>query len=113
MTTVEFISYIMEVEATVQVVHWQTIEWEHLVTDELYKSLQGNKDRFVEAHQGVYGIVRGYKPIAVNDGVDLRKYLKGAMQKIDTYQRTLPMSFLQQIVQDIQESISVALFKLG
>ena len=112
MTGVQFTMFLMELELTIQVVHWQTIEWEHLVTNELYAKVHELKDRFVESYQGQYGILTGYKPIAVNDGVDIRKYLREAQVTLDTYQRELP-GYLQQIVLDIQEAVSVARYKLG
>ena len=113
MNTQEYISALFEIEIVAHVAHLQTSSFaEHKALNELYEGIADNADAYTEAYQGKYGIVKGYKPIKVQEGLDMVEYLKSKMSEFESYRKSLSDGYLQQMVDNTQELISTTLYKL-
>lgn len=78
----------------------------------MYDGITDQFDAFVEAYQGKYGIIKGYKSFKLDEGVDMVSYLKEKMTEFDAYRNTLSDGYLQQMVDNTQELLSTTLYKL-
>lgn len=113
MTVQEYVSALMEIENVSHIAHLQTSSFaEHKALNELYDGIVDQFDAYVEAYQGKYGIIKGYKSFKLDEGVDMVSYLKDKMTEFDAYRNTLSDGYLQQMVDNTQELLSTTLYKL-
>jgi len=109
----EFLSYLFEVEVNAHIYHLQTRSIaEHLATDELYKGIVEHRDALAEAYQGQYGIILGYNPVKVKEGIDIKVYLNMCIKDCKEFRSTLTEGYLQQLVDNIIEFFYGILYKL-
>lgn len=113
MTVQEYVSALLEIQDLSHIAHLQTSSFaEHKALNELYDGITDQFDAFVEAYQGKYGIIKGYKSFKLDEGVDMVSYLKEKMTEFDAYRNTLSDGYLQQMVDNTQELLSTTLYKL-
>jgi len=113
MTVQEYVSALMEIENISHIAHLQTSSFsEHKALNELYDGIADQFDAFVEAYQGKYGIIKGYKSFKLDESVDMVSYLKEKMSEFEMYKATLTDGYLQQMVDNTQELLSTTLYKL-
>lgn len=113
MTVQEYVSALLEIQDLSHIAHLQTSSFaEHKALNELYDGITDQFDAFVEAYQGKYGIIKGYKSFKLDEGVDMVSYLKDKMTEFDAYRNTLSDGYLQQMVDNTQELLSTTLYKL-
>ena len=113
MTVQEYVSALMEIENVSHIAHLQTSSFaEHKALNELYDGIVDQFDAYVEAYQGKYGIIKGYKSFKLEEGVVMISYLKEKMTAFEGYRSTLTDGYLQQMVDNTQELLSSTLYKL-
>jgi hypothetical protein len=113
MTVQEFISSLFEVRINAHIAHLQTSSYaKHKALDELYNDVVGFTDSYVEAYQGIYGIVQGYPQIKVSEMSDMALYLKFKVVLYRKYRDTIKESELQQKIDDIIEFFNTIIYKL-
>ena len=113
MTVQEYVSALLEIQDISHIAHLQTSSFaEHKALNKLYDGIADQFDAFVEAYQGKYGIIKGYKSFKLEEGVDMISYLKEKMTKFEGYKATLTDGYLQQMVDNTQELLSTTLYKL-
>lgn len=115
MTVQEYVGSLLEIEVVAHVAHVQAVNGsfaEHEALRGLYEGASDQFDSFTEAYQGKYGIVRGYAPIKIQEGVDMISYLTNKAHEFEEYRNTLVDGYLQQMVDNTQELIYSTLFKL-
>lgn len=113
MTVQEYVSALLEIQDLSHIAHLQTSSFaEHKALNELYDGITDQFDAYVEAYQGKYGIIKGYKSFKLDEGVDMVSYLKEKMTEFDAYRNTLSDGYLQQMVDNTQELLSTTLYKL-
>jgi hypothetical protein len=113
MTVQEYVSSLLEIQDISHIAHLQTSSFsEHKALNELYDGIVDQFDAYVEAYQGKYGIIKGYKSFKLEEGVDMVDYLKEKMTSFETYKSTLTDGYLQQMVDNTQELLSTTLYKL-
>ena len=109
----QFMSMLFEIQVNAHIAHLQTPSFaEHKALNELYDGIDGALDAYAEAYQGKYGIIKGYKPIVLNEGSDMVSYLTAKMADIEKYRSMLTEGYLQQLVDNIQELLSTSIYKL-
>lgn len=109
----EFASLLFEIEVNTHIMHLQTTSYaEHKALNDVYEGIVEHRDSFLESYQGQYGIVKGYKPISIYEGVDCLTYLLSISTKITKYRDTLTEGYLQQICDDILELIRSTQYKI-
>ena len=112
-TAGDFVSLLFEIRTNAHIAHLQTKSFAfHKATDELYSDIVGAADAFVEAYQGKFGIITGYKCTNIFEGGDFVAYIQQCMTKIESYRSTLSSGYLEQLVDNIQELLSTTLYKL-
>jgi hypothetical protein len=113
MTVQEYVSLLLEIQDISHIAHLQTTSFaEHKALNELYDGIADQFDAYVEAYQGKYGIIKGYKSFKLEEGLDMVDYLKEKMTAFETYKSTLTDGYLQQLVDNTQELLSTTLYKL-
>jgi hypothetical protein len=113
MTVQEYVSALLEIQDISHIAHLQTSSFsEHKALNELYDGITDQFDAYVEAYQGKYGIIKGYKSFKLEEGVDMVPYLKEKMTSFEIYKSTLTDGYLQQLVDNTQELLSTTLYKL-
>lgn len=113
MTVQEYVSSLLEIQDISHIAHLQTSSFaEHKALNELYDGITDQFDAYVEAYQGKYGIIKGYKSFKLEEGLDMVDYLKEKMTAFETYKSTLTDGYLQQLVDNTQELLSTTLYKL-
>lgn len=115
MTVQEYVGSLLEIEIVAHVAHVQAVNnsfAEHEALRGLYEGASDHFDSFTEAYQGKYGIVRGYAPIKIQEGVDMIAYLSAKSSEFEQFRGTLTDGYLQQMVDNTQELINSTLFKL-
>lgn len=113
MTVQEYVSALLEIQDLSHIAHLQTSSFaEHKALNELYDGITDQFDAFVEAYQGKYGIIKGYKSFKLDESVDMTSYLKEKMTEFDGYRSSLTDGYLQQMVDNTQELLSTTLYKL-
>ncbi len=113
MTVQEYVSSLLEIQDISHIAHLQTTSFaEHKALNELYDGIADQFDAYVEAYQGKYGIIKGYKSFKLEEGLDMVDYLKEKMTSFETYKSTLTDGYLQQLVDNTQELLSTTLYKL-
>jgi hypothetical protein len=113
MTVQEYVSSLLEIQDISHIAHLQTTSFaEHKALNELYDGIADQFDAYVEAYQGKYGIIKGYKSFKLEEGLDMVDYLKEKMTAFETYKSTLTDGYLQQLVDNTQELLSTTLYKL-
>lgn len=113
MTTPEYVSSLFEIETVAHIAHLQTDSFaSHMALGSLYEGISGQRDAYVEAYQGKFGIIKGYSSFKMQEGTDMVSYLKGKTTEFEGYRNTLSDGFLQQMVDNTQELISTTLYKL-
>jgi hypothetical protein len=113
MTVQEYVSALMEIENVSHIAHLQTSSFaEHKALNELYDGIVDQFDAYVEAYQGKYGIIKGYKSFKLEEGVDMIPYLTKKSAEFEAYRNTLTEGYLQQMVDNTQELINTTLYKL-
>jgi hypothetical protein len=113
MTVQEYVSALMEIENVSHIAHLQTSSYaEHKALNELYDGIVDQFDAYVEAYQGKYGIIKGYKSFKLEEGVDMIAYLNKKSAEFEAYRNTLTEGYLQQMVDNTQELINSTLYKL-
>lgn len=113
MTVQEYVSALLEIQDISHIAHLQTSSFaEHKALNELYDGITDQFDAYVEAYQGKYGIIKGYKSFELDEDVDMIPYLKEKMTMFDGYRKSLTDGYLQQMVDNTQELLSSTLYKL-
>jgi hypothetical protein len=113
MTVQEYVSSLLEIQDISHIAHLQTSSFsEHKALNELYEGIVDQFDAYVEAYQGKYGIIKGYKSFKLEEGLDMVEYLKEKMTTFEGYRSTLTDGYLQQMVDNTQELLSSTLYKL-
>ena len=113
MTVQEYVSALLEIQDISHIAHLQTSSFaEHKALNKLYDGIADQFDAFVEAYQGKYGIIKGYKSFKLEEGVEMVSYLKEKMTSFEGYKSTLTDGYLQQMVDNTQELLSTTLYKL-
>jgi hypothetical protein len=113
MTVQEYVSSLLEIQDISHIAHLQTTSFaEHKALNELYDGIADQFDAYVEAYQGKYGIIKGYKSFKLEEGLDMVDYLKEKMTIFEGYRSTLTDGYLQQMVDNTQELLSSTLYKL-
>ena len=109
----EFATLLFEIEFNAHVAHLQTTSIsQHLSLNDLYQGMVELRDRFIEAYQGQYSIINGYKSIEIKEGIDPVKYLQQCCEKIEEFRTTIKEGYLQQIIDDILDLIYSQEYKL-
>jgi len=113
MTVQEYVSSLLEIQDISHIAHLQTSSFaEHKALNELYDGITDQFDAYVEAYQGKYGIIKGYKSFKLDESVDMVSYLKEKMTEFEGYRSDLTDGYLQQMVDNTQELLSSTLYKL-
>jgi hypothetical protein len=113
MTVQEYVSSLLEIQDISHIAHLQTSSFaEHKALNELYDGITDQFDAYVEAYQGKYGIIKGYKSFKLDESVDMVSYLKEKMTEFEVYRSDLTDGYLQQMVDNTQELLSSTLYKL-
>jgi len=113
MTVQEYVSALLEIQDVSHIAHLQTSSFaEHKALNELYDGITDQFDAYVEAYQGKYGIIKGYKSFKLDESGDMVSYLKEKMVAFEVYRETLSDGYLQQMVDNTQELLSSTLYKL-
>lgn len=109
----EFLSSLFEITVNAHIAHLQTRSFaEHKALNELYDTLEDQLDAYAEAYQGEYGIVKGYKDFKLSEGADMISYLEKKSDEIEKYRGMLSEGYLQQLVDNILETIKTTIYKL-
>lgn len=112
-TIQDFITLLFEVEVNAHIAHLQTKSYaEHKALNELYEEIVDLRDRFAEAYQGEYGIIKGYKIIKPLETNDFLSYLSEVCNKVELFKKGLDETYLQQICDDISELLYDVKYKL-
>ena len=113
MTVQEYVSSLLEIQDISHIAHLQTSSYaEHKTLNKLYDGITDQFDAYVEAYQGKYGIIKGYKSFKLDESVDMVSYLKEKMAEFEGYRSDLTDGYLQQMVDNTQELLSSTLYKL-
>lgn len=113
MTVQEYVSALLEIQDVSHIAHLQTSSFsEHKALNELYDGITDQFDAFVEAYQGKYGIIKGYKSFELEEDEDMVSYIKEKMTMFEGYRKSLTDGYLQQMVDNTQELLSSTLYKL-
>lgn len=100
----EFMNLLFEVEVNTHIMHLQTTSFiQHKALNQIYEGVVDLRDRFAEAYQGEYGIIKGYSPVKIYEGYDPVKYLDEVCERVEKCHSSLTEPYLQAIVEDIQE----------
>ena len=100
----DFLTLLFEIEVNTHIMHLQTTSYsQHKALQKVYEDIVDFRDRFAEAYQGEFGIIKGYKNINVVEGLDPVKYLESCCVQIEEFRGTLTEPYLQAIVEDVQE----------
>jgi len=112
-STSEFVSALFEIEVMGHIAHLQTTSFaQHAALDELYKGMPELRDAFCEAYQGQYDIIKGYKSIPIQEGIDMVGYLRKQCIAIKEYRSTQTEGYIQQLIDNILEFIYGVEYKL-
>lgn len=113
MTVQEFTSKMFELRTLTHIAHLQSNSYaQHKALNEVYDDIVDLADRFIEAYQGKYGIITGYKSFQLTEGFDMSVYLKSCALQFAGYGDSLTDSYLKAIVDDIVELMYSSLYKL-
>ena len=108
----EFASKMFELEVNLHIMHLQTTSYAQHNALNFYQSVVELRDAFLEAWQGNYGVVTGYKQITIQEGADPVKYLEDFCTQLNTFRETLTQGYLQQMIDNIHEGIYKTLYFL-
>lgn len=112
----EFASLLFEIEVNAHIAHLQVTGpgsyAQHGALNELYQAMPELRDAFIEPYQGQYGIIKGYKNVAVQEGVDFVKYLDEKIKAISAFRNELEDGYLEQLVDNILEQLNGTKYKL-
>lgn len=112
MNVQEFASSLFELHTDMHIAHLQTNKYsDHMALNDVYQDIVGLRDRFIETYQGTHGVIKGYK-IELHEGVDYVKYIQEKIDDYSAFRLTLVEGCLQQIVDDINELLMSALYKI-
>jgi len=112
-TAGEFLAYLFFVRDTVHLTHlYQRSKngWEHKALDKLYKEFTEQIDTLVESYQGIYGQVS--ITIPKSEHTDPIPFVKGCYQYIESNRSIFKESWLQNIIDEIQQLMAQTLFRL-
>lgn len=113
MTTQEFISSLFEIRITAHIAHLQTSSFaEHKALDELYNDIVELTDSYVEAYQGIYGILKSYPQFKIYEGADMANILKAKVKEYREFRETVKETELQQKIDDVIEFFNSIIYKL-
>lgn len=113
MTIQEFISSLFEVEVNAHIAHAQTLSYaQHKALDELYKDIVELRDSYIETYQGIYGIIKDYKEIKIEENLDMVTYLKMKIIEYRKYRILVKETELQQKIDDVIEFFDSICYKL-
>lgn len=110
----KFAAMILHASTTIHILHLKTTSYsEHKALENLYEALPDLADRWIEAYQGLYGIIEtypsGYEP-PKKDCVEVVRELAADVREM---RKKLPdNSELQNIIDEIAEAIDATLYKL-
>lgn len=109
----EFVSALFEIEVMAHIAHFQTTSFsQHMALNELYSAMPELRDSFVEAYQGLQGIIRGYKDIPVKEGTNMVEYITKKCAEIEEFRSTITEGYLQQEIDNVQKQLYSSLYKL-
>lgn len=113
MTVEEFTSLLFDIELNIHIAHLQTNVYEiHIALNPVYQDIVELRDRFIEGYQGLNKtIITGYK-ITLQEGIVPITYLTSKSEEIEEFRKTIESGFLGQIIDDIQELLNTAIYKL-
>lgn len=113
MKTQDFISSLFDIRINGHIAHLQTSSFaQHKALDELYNGIVDLTDSYVEAYQGIYGILKGYPQFKITEGVEPVRYLKSKVDEYRTFRATVKETELQQKIDDIIEFLNSIIYKL-
>lgn len=113
MTVQEFATSLFEIRINAHIAHLQTKSFaQHKALDELYNGIVDHTDTFLESYQGQFGIVTGYKPMTIKEGLDMKGYLNSCVKEFKDFRGTLVDGYLQQLVDNIIEFLYGIIYKL-
>ena len=112
-TTSEFMTMLFSIEVVGHIAHLQTTSFAaHMALNELYQGMPELRDAFAEAYQGQYGIIKGYKSVEPQEGVDMVSYLRNCVKEITEFRSTITEGYLQQLIDNILEFLNGVIYKL-
>jgi len=87
--TAKFASYLMSIEPQAHIYHLQSSTYaEHIILNELYQEAPENVDSFVEAYQGKYGKIYGYKAQPIREDGDALAWIKEIRLRLESLRYT-------------------------
>jgi hypothetical protein len=115
-TCAEIISCLFSLQVSAHIRHLQTKSFaEHKALDDLYSALSGHIDALVEAFQGKYPIVTGYKVNEIKEYGSKDEFitmLKEKLMEVQVFGKMMTDNYLSQLIDNIAELISGTLYKL-
>lgn len=110
----KFVALLLHARTSAHILHLQTQSYaQHMALGSLYESIGGLADDFVEAFQGLYGIIDEYPAGFVPPSRDALAEVVALGRSVKTMRRQIPQeSELQNIVDEIASLIDGTIYKL-
>lgn len=108
----EFATLLFELEVNLHIAHLQTTSFSQHNALNVYKDVVELRDTFLEKYQGEYGIITSYSKMEIREGIDPVKYIEEVCGKIKEFRSTLTEGYLQQLVDNILETLYGTLYFL-
>lgn len=110
----KFVSLLLHARTSAHILHLQTRSYaQHMALGGLYESIGGLADDFVEAFQGLYGIIEEYPSGFVPPARDALAEVVAFGRSVKTMRRQIPQdSELQNIIDEIASLIDGTIYKL-
>ena len=113
---VEMISILLHSQTQAHTLHLQTTSYaEHKALQTYYEGIDGLVDTMVEAYQGKYGIVKGYKTMSFNDyrgNESTIGYFQKLCDKVTELRDCCEDSWLQNEIDNVCTLLNQTLYKL-
>ena len=113
---VEMISILLHSQTQAHTLHLQTTSYaEHKALQTYYEGIDGLVDTIVEAYQGKYGIVKGYKTMSFNDykgNESTIGYFQKLCDKVTELRDCCEDSWLQNEIDNVCTLLNQTLYKL-
>ena len=109
-----FVMRLLHARTDAQIMHWQTNSFsEHMALGDFYDDLAGLIDNYVEAFQGIYGIIEEYPDGYIAPSKDVLLEMQDLGETVASMREGLPEdSELQNIVDEIAALIDQTIYKL-
>ena len=113
---VEMISYLFHSQIQTHTLHLQTESYaEHKALNDYYDGIGGLVDGIVEAYQGKYGIIKGYKSYPLTEYSSTEstvKYLKGLCDKVTKLRKCCDDTWIQNEIDNVCVLLNSTIYKL-